>query len=107
MANPNLVFESGQHTTNPNLFTIIKMGLVLKTLTQGAPSSIDEEEESKGDESQQALKQREHLNNLRNANDPEWREFCNGPLHYYETKWTKKLEESVREREEAAAAIRE
>ncbi len=40
---------------------------------------------------------------MRDLQDPEWKDFCNGPFMYYETKWTKKIEDYIREREEAEA----
>jgi hypothetical protein len=30
---------------------------------------------------------------MRHVNDRDWTKFCNGPLKYFETKWTKKLED--------------
>lgn len=30
---------------------------------------------------------------LKHTSDEEWTTFCSGPLYYFETKWTKKLEE--------------
>jgi hypothetical protein len=41
---------------------------------------------------------------MRDINDPEWREFCNGAFAPFELKWTKKIEDYIREREEAEAA---
>jgi hypothetical protein len=49
-------------------------------------------------------KHKENIQHLREINDPEWRDFCNGPFREYEIKWTKRIEDYVREREEAEAA---
>ena len=37
--------------------------------------------------------------------DPNWIDFCNGLFLEYEMKWTKKLEDRVKEREEQEAAV--
>ena len=95
-------FESGRHTTNSNLATIIKIGLALKRIIAsgdtGSVSLADEEETysfqphfedeiKKKAQSVQAAKSFTHLN------DQQWSRFCNGKLQVYETKWTKKLED--------------
>jgi len=38
---------------------------------------------------------------MRDINDPDWRDFCNGAFAPYEIKWNKKIEDYIREREEA------
>ena len=34
---------------------------------------------------------------MRHVNDHNWTKFCNGALKYFETKWTKKLEDYNRD----------
>jgi hypothetical protein len=40
---------------------------------------------------------------MRHVNDRDWTKFCNGPLKYFETKWTKKLEDYDKTRSESSS----
>jgi hypothetical protein len=40
---------------------------------------------------------------MRHVNDRDWTKFCNGPLKYFETKWTKKLEDYDKARSESSS----
>lgn len=100
LQHPHLVFDSGQRTSNSNLFAIVRMGIVLKTMTLGTSQHLDQDdEESKQEEGH---KPRENnVSHSREVNDPEWREFCLGAFAPHEVKWNKKIEDYIREREEA------
>jgi hypothetical protein len=39
---------------------------------------------------------------MRHVNDRDWTKFCNGALKYFETKWTKKLEDYKRGEQSAS-----
>lgn len=64
------------------MFSLVKIGMVLKQVTLG------DEEETKDSAKE---------------SDSDWRDFCNGLFLEYEMKWTKKLEDRVKEKEEQEA----
>jgi hypothetical protein len=72
------VFETGNATNSANLFTIVKMGMVLKSMTLGE-SALNADEEEKEEHSQNASTNNQRRD-LKHLNDPEWVQFCNGPL---------------------------
>jgi len=110
-------FSSGNKTTKAHLASIINMALELKKLTleggllkpsrkspvaknSGAASS---DSDDSSDEAPTADDAEATERALRHVNDRDWTKFCSGPLKYFETKWTKKLEDYDKARSESSS----
>lgn len=96
-------FESTRRATSANLATIVKIGIALKRLTTAGSTAAAPEEEDE----QKVINLDEELDSqqkpavsvaqssgksFQHLNDSLWSNFCAGKLHYFETKWSKKLE---------------
>lgn len=110
-------FSSGNKTTKAHLASIINIALELKKLTleggllkpskkspaaksSGAASS---DSDDSSDEAPTADDAEATERALRHVNDRDWTKFCSGPLKYFETKWTKKLEDYDKARSESSS----
>ena len=110
-------FSSGNKTTKAHLASIINMALELKKLTleggllqpsrkspttkKSGGASSDSDDSS--DEAPTADDAEATERALRHVNDRDWTKFCSGPLKYFETKWTKKLEDYDKARSESSS----
>lgn len=100
-------FSSGNKTTKAHLASIINMAIELKKLTldgglikthakpiKKSKASSDSDESSDETPLADDATEKEALERaMRHVNDRDWTKFCNGALKYFETKWTKKLED--------------
>lgn len=98
-------FESGRKTTNSNLASVVKIGIALKRLMTtgslsgaGAPPASQDDDDvvhnlDDDDSAVPSANGASTAKSFKHLNDSQWSSFCNGRLGYFETKWTKKLED--------------
>ena len=110
-------FQSGNRTTKAHLASIINMALELKKLTleggmiqvkgkspSAKKSSSDSDDSSDDAPTADDATEKEAIERaMRHVNDRDWTKFCSGPLKYFETKWTKKLEDYNRKESESSS----
>lgn len=74
-----------------------KMTIEEESAGNNAGGNWDDFEDKHGDQEHHHDGQCEHQHHatrsLKHLNDPDWEEFCKGPLARFEEKWTKKLED--------------
>ena len=112
-------FSSGNKTTKTHLASIINMAIELKKLTleggllkpqrksptakQSGASSDSDDSSDEAPAADDATEKEALERAMRHVNDRDWTKFCSGPLKYFETKWTKKLEDYEKTRSESSS----